>query len=44
MANERKVLDRRRIERRKPKRGVNVRHDDQRPDETKRVKRARHIK
>ncbi len=28
MAEERKILDRRKIERRKLKRGVNVRHDD----------------
>jgi hypothetical protein len=34
--------DRRRIERRAPQRGVNVRHDDERPEETKRIKRGRY--
>jgi len=35
--------DRRSIERRAAKRGVTVRHDDDRPDETKRVKRGRFV-
>ncbi len=34
--------DRRRVERRAGKRGVTVRHDDEHPDEVKRVKRRRH--
>ena len=44
MSNERKIQDRRKIERRAPKRGVNVRHDDARDDDSKRVRRGRQEK
>jgi hypothetical protein len=40
--NERKIRDRRYVERRAGKRGVNVRHTDERPEDTKRVKRGQH--
>jgi hypothetical protein len=32
--------DRRRIERRAPKRGVTVRHDDEHPEDVKRIRRC----
>lgn len=41
MAQERKILDRRTMERRAPKRGVNVRHDDKDGDPPKRVRRGK---
>jgi len=40
--NERKTMDRRKIERRAGKRGVTVRIGDTDPDDTKRVKRGKH--
>jgi hypothetical protein len=39
--DRRKELDRRRVERRAPKRGVNVRHDDTRPESVKRIMRGK---
>lgn len=44
MGQERKVLDRRHMERRTPKRGVNVRHTDEKPEDIKRIKRGRFAK
>lgn len=41
MAQERKILDRRTMERRAPKRGVNVRHDDKCVEQPKRIRRGK---
>ena len=42
--NERKQTDRRKIERRAGKPGVNVRIEDKNPDDVKRVRRGAHDK
>jgi len=41
MSNERKIQDRRKIERRAGKRGVTVRIDDKDPNDNKRIRRGR---
>lgn len=42
--NDRRDRDRRKIERREGKRGVNIRHTDTSPDDSKRVRRGKALR